>query len=75
MADAHEACLKAHANYNRAFAIATDTEQSPDGMLALRQAGRAYAEALTLHTGAAMEWLVYAEGRLRVLDKHVGKQG
>jgi len=65
MENARDAFLKAQADYQRAFAIAKDTEQNPDGMLSLRRAARDYAQALAHHTTAAMEWLVYLDRLLR----------
>jgi len=65
MADALEAYLNAHANYQRALVIAADTEQNSDGILAFWQAGRLYTEALSRHTSATIEWLIYVDKLLR----------
>ena len=76
MENARDAFLKAQADYQRAFAIAKDSQQNPDGMLRLRGAARDYAQALTQHTTAAMEWLVYLDRLLRTpqsKEKGVGQ--
>jgi hypothetical protein len=65
LAVAHEAFLKADANYQRALAIAVDTEQDSDTLVALGREGRDYAYALTRYTNATMEWLMYIDTQLR----------
>jgi hypothetical protein len=61
MADATLTLGEAQERYQRAIAIAEDTERGADGMLALQHAGRAYAEAVTKYSKAAMAWLSYVD--------------
>ena len=65
VADAREACLKAHGEYQRVLEIAKHSELDADGRASLQRVGRAYAEALTHHTKVTMDWLVYVDKILR----------
>ena len=61
MFEAYQALHEAHINYNQALAVARNTELSDEGMLALRQEGRVYAEAVTRYEDATMAWLALME--------------
>jgi hypothetical protein len=61
MFDAFEHLQAAHASYKNALAIAVDTDLSSDGMLAIRQQGRAYAGAVRKYSDAVMAWLIVVE--------------
>jgi hypothetical protein len=58
---AYKHVQEAHANYERTIATATDTGLSPDGFFAIRQSGRAYAEAVMRYSHAAMSFLALIE--------------
>jgi hypothetical protein len=73
MAVAHEAFLKADANYQRELARALDTEEDSETLVALGRQGRDYAYALTLYTNVTMEWLMYLDTQLRT-RKSKGKR-
>jgi len=51
----------AETKYQRALEIEEDTERNADGLAALRQEGRAYAEAVGAYYKAVMEWLAYTD--------------
>ena len=59
--DSYKLVQEAHANYERTIATATDTGLSPDGFFAIRQSGRAYAEAVMRYSHAAMSFLALME--------------
>lgn len=53
----------AHASYERALTIVADTDNLPntDGLVALQQQGRDYANAVTRYSNAVMAWLSFAD--------------
>lgn len=58
----HNAFLQmAHASYERALEIAADTDNLSDSVIALRQHGRDYANALVQYSNAPMAWLSFAD--------------
>jgi hypothetical protein len=59
--DAFKALQNAHATYEHALEILIDTDLSSDGMLAIRNQGRTYAQAVKRYSDAAMEWLIVVE--------------
>jgi hypothetical protein len=65
MGNAQAAFRKAQEDYLNALAIAMDTEVHADDAVALRNEGRAYAEALTRYSDATMAWLVFVETNTR----------
>ena len=65
MADAREALEKALTSYEHTLGFVLDKDASGDRLFALQCAGRAYAEALVLHSQATMAWLVYMDTQLR----------
>ena len=77
MFEAHQLLHEAHINYNQALAMARDTELSSDGMSALQQKGRMYAEAVTRYSNAVMAWLAlvdaHKEQAILSLRKAAGK--
>jgi len=64
MLEASQALKVAHEKYQHSLAIVMDTEVNADGMLALRNEGRAYAAAITQYSEATMAWLVFVETHL-----------
>ncbi len=59
--DAFEQLQAAHASYKGALEIAIDTDQSSDGMFAIKQQGRVYANAVKQYSDAVMAWLTAVE--------------
>ncbi len=69
MFDAFEQLQAAHVSYRDALAISIDTDQSSDGMLAIKQQGRVYANAVGQYSEAVMAWLTAVEAsRADALD-------
>ncbi|HEY7413742.1 MAG TPA: hypothetical protein VH593_01005 [Ktedonobacteraceae bacterium] len=64
MLEASQALKVAHEKYQHSLAIVMDTEVNADGMLALRNEGRAYAAAIMDYSRAAMAWLVFVDTHL-----------
>jgi hypothetical protein len=63
----------AHINYQHALEIAADTDLGSDGMIAIRQLGRAYADAVIRHSDAVMAWLAAVDtNRVPLKGKRVG---
>jgi len=58
---AHERLQHAHDAYERALAIAWDTDLGPDRVLALHQQGRTYATEVTAYSNAVMALLSHIE--------------
>jgi hypothetical protein len=65
VADAYAALQMAHASYERALEVAADTDNLSDSLIALRQHGRDYANAIVQYLNAAMAWLSFAD-KIRV---------
>jgi len=65
MLEASQALKVAHEKYQHSLAIVMDTEVNADGMLALRNEGRAYAASITQYSEAAMAWLVFVDTHLQ----------
>ena len=65
MLEAQEALQKAQADHQSAMEVMMDA----DGALALRQKGRAYAEALTAYADATMAWLAFVDLGLSTVSK------
>ena len=65
MLEASQALKVAHEKYQHSLAIVMDTEVNADGMLALRNEGRAYAAAITQYSEATMAWLVFVDTHLQ----------
>lgn len=61
MIEARELLDKVHERYQRTLAAAMNTDASAEGLLAVRREGRAYAQALTEYSNAAMTWLTYVD--------------
>jgi len=64
MTDAHQLMNKVVGDYQGALAIMSDAHGNTDGMLALRQAGRSYAQAVSQYTNSAMAWLAFVDTEL-----------
>jgi hypothetical protein len=64
MLEARQVLNVAHEKYQHSLAIVMDTEVNADGMLALRNEGRAYAAAITQYSEATMAWLVFVDTHL-----------
>jgi hypothetical protein len=65
LAVAGEALEKARHGYQDACATFEDTNGSDDGRFALRREGRAYAQAVTQFSDAAMAWLSFVDKQLQ----------
>lgn len=60
MSDTYEELEKTHRAYEQALSRAGNPLTSTD-IIALRQAGREYAEAAAKHTGVVMAWLAMVD--------------
>jgi hypothetical protein len=65
MVEARQALNVAHEKYQHSLAIVMDAGVNKDGMLALRNEGRAYAAAITQYSEATMAWLVFVDTHLQ----------
>ena len=70
MLEARQVLNVAHEKYQHSLAIVMDTEVNADGMLALRNEGRAYAAAITHYSEATMAWLVFVDTHLDPKNKN-----
>ena len=59
--EAYELVQKTHVEYEHAVAVAADTDVSSEGLLALRQQGRDYAQAVRQYSNAVMTWLSFMD--------------
>ena len=65
MRQARNVLDEAHEKYQHTLAGGMEiTDPNEDEMLAVRQAGRAYALALTQYSNATMAWLTYVDTHL-----------
>jgi len=64
MTEAHRVLQQADVDYQCALAIGMDTLANADGAPSLRRKGRAYANAVTEYSNAAMAWLIYVDSQL-----------
>lgn len=76
----YEAMLKArraldeiHEKYQRTLAGAMNADASPEELQAMRREGRAYAQALTAYSNAAMTWLTYVDSGLHSKEANHAK--
>ena len=59
--EAYELVQKTHVEYEHAVAAAAGWEVSSEGLLALRQQGRDYAQAVRQYSNAVMTWLSFMD--------------
>lgn len=65
MLEARELLSQVHERYQQTLAGGMNTNASAEELQAVRREGRAYAQALTAYSNAAMAWLTYVDTGLR----------
>ncbi|HEY7389193.1 MAG TPA: hypothetical protein VH640_11835 [Bryobacteraceae bacterium] len=73
MLEARELLDKEHERYQQTLAAAMNADARAGDLQAARHAGRAYAQALTAYSNAAMTWLTYVDTGLQSVQANHAK--